>query len=103
MIHEEKLPDQYMPRQLYKPTPDMEGSPKNSMAKNFIQRNKENLKYLKQIERRPWSQAGYNQQRPGSMQSSYRGGAPIFSNGFIIQRGRPVIITPNLMSQDIKS
>jgi hypothetical protein len=47
MIHEEKLPDQYMPRQLYKPTPDMEGSPKNTMAKNFIQRNKENLKYLK--------------------------------------------------------
>jgi hypothetical protein len=36
-----------MPRHLYKPTPDMEVSPKNSMAKNFIQRNKENLKYLK--------------------------------------------------------
>ena len=36
------------------------------------------------------------------MQGSYRGGEqPIFSNGFIIQRGSPVIIAPNLMPQEM--
>jgi hypothetical protein len=74
MIHEEKLPEQVlMPSQLNKVTPEDERSPNNRETKNFIQRNIENLKYLKSIERRPWSQAGMNP-RPVSMQTSYRKG-----------------------------